>query len=153
MQENPPLSITTCAKWCYTLWTWRKERLRNCRRGSGVICCWSCLVRSWSLQNEKSLRMEKILKRSSIAWTSEESYNVSRRFERWGAHVAILDGVSLTITDAPRSFTWQSLRTESWKSGVSRRPFNALSLSWCSWADEDLNHKCGSSVFNCRLYN
>ena len=53
------------------------------------------LVHSWSLQNGETLRTEKILRRSSIAWPSEGSYDTYRRVGRWGTHVAILDGVRL----------------------------------------------------------
>ena len=52
-----------------------------------------------------------------------------------------------------RSFSYWSLRIGRWKSRVGRRFFNILNSSWCSWANEDLDHECGSSGFTCRLFN
>jgi len=91
MQENSPLSITACAEWCYTLWTWKMIRLRNFRWGSEVTYCCSCLVRNWSLQSGGSLRVERILRRSGITWTSVDIFNVPQRVGKWDARVAILD--------------------------------------------------------------
>jgi len=83
----------------------------------------SCLSQSWSLQSGGSLRMERILKRSEIIWTS---------VGRWGTNFAILDRVnfwplqilpSLLIVWACR---WDVGRVEL----ADRRLFNALSSSW-----------------------
>ena len=63
--ENPPLYITACTEWRYTLWTWKIIRLRNCRWVLG-ICYWSCLVWSWILRSGGSLGTERILRRSEI---------------------------------------------------------------------------------------
>ena len=57
MQENPPLSITTHVGGCYMLWTWKKNRLRNCRWRSGMIYCRGCLEWNWSLRNGVSSEM------------------------------------------------------------------------------------------------
>ena len=78
---NPPLFITVRVKWRYTLWPWKITRLCNCRRRSGMISCWSCLVQGWSLQNVGSLGAEKILRRSGTTWSSEGSSDA----ESWKA--------------------------------------------------------------------
>ena len=149
IQENLPLSITACAG-CYTLWIWRKVRLCNYRRTSGLICCWSCLVRSWSLQNGGSLGAKKILRRSGIARTSKESSDASQR-----SKVETYMSLSWMRSDfdyyrRPCSFACCNLWKESRKSRIGRRLFNALSLSGCSWEEDDLNHKYGSFAFTWR---
>jgi len=71
------------AEWCCTLWMWRKIRLCNCRRGSGVICCWSCLVLGLKSSEQREPRsgddLEKV--RYSIyfggeLWHISESWKV-----------------------------------------------------------------------------
>ena len=149
--EKFTMSITACAEWRYTLWTSRIVTLCNCWWRSEVLYYWSWLVQSWSLLNKGSLRVEVILRRLGIVWTSEESSVYFGELKGKGHMLPFWTGQILTTTDAPRSFDCKRLQTRSRKSEVSRRSFNALSSSWCFWADEHLDHKCGSSGFNYRL--
>jgi len=127
MQENSPKSITARIEWCCTLWTWRRIRLHNWQQRSGVICYWSCLVRSWSFRNGGSLGAKRILKRSEITWTSEESSGVPRRVRRWGRCVVILNGVRF-LPLHPGIKTRKSLK---WGGGP---PIFQLSLGRKRWS-------------------
>ena len=93
MQGYTPLSITDCAERRYTLWTWRKISWRNRQRRSRVNCYLSCVARSWSLRNGRSLHAERIWRRSGTIRTSKENYDLSRRVKRWGTRVTISNEV------------------------------------------------------------
>ena len=145
IQENPPLFIIVRVEWRYTSWMWKITRLRNCRRGSGMICCWSCLVKSLNLWSGEGLRAERILRRSGVAWTSGGAQIYLRESEGERHVSPSWLGSDLITTDAPCPFACRSLQKGSRKRGVGRRLFNALSLSWYSWADENLDHQCNTS--------
>ena len=116
-------------------------------------CYWSCLVRSWSLRNRENLGAKRIWRRSGIVWTSDESSGIPRRVGRWWTCVAILDGVIFwSIQMSPALSLVGACGWEVARSKLAGILFNALS-SWYSSAEEDLNHKCESSGFNCRLCN
>ena len=131
MQGNPSLSITSHAEWHHTLWSRRKNGgvtvARAARLGVEVFRTEKSSERRRSEGGREQHRLGKrALMFLEGLKTWEESSNVPWRIERCGTHVAILDGSDFNYYRCPRSFDCRSLLMGSQKSGVSRRPFNAL---------------------------
>jgi len=80
-----------------------------------------------------------------VVRTSKGISDASRRVGGLGIRVVILDSIRyFTTKDAPGSFVCRNLRKGSWRSEVGRRLHYVLNLLWYLWAEENLDHHCGS---------